>query len=91
MSNSTKTVQKPFHGGERPKKWSFDEGPCPCTNGSIKNKPDITTTSAKTNSATSAVSVHPSKKLREADKMSNEDADEDGLDKVMTFDVTGQG
>ena len=80
MSNSTKNVQKPFHSGEKPKKWSFDEGPCPCTNGSLKNKPDIITTSAKPNSAISAVNVYPSEKLKEADKTSNEDADEDGYD-----------
>ena len=80
ISNSTKTASKSLINGSNTKKWPFDQGPCPCTNGSIKNKPDIITTSAITNSATSAVNVYPSKKLREADKMSNEDADEDGYD-----------
>ena len=80
ISNSTKAASKSFLNGEKTKKWSFDEGPCPCTNGSLKNKPDIITTSAKTNSATSAVSAYTSEKIKETDKKTNNDGDEDGYD-----------
>ena len=80
ISNSRKTNSKSVINGESTKKWSFDQGPCPCTNGSIKNKPDIITTSAIHNSATSAVNVCPSEKIKEANKMTNCDSDEDGYD-----------
>ena len=80
ISNSTKTASKSLINGSNTKKWSFDQGPCPCTNGSIKNKPDIITTSAITNSATSAVSLCPSEKIKEANTTTNDDADEDGYD-----------
>ena len=91
LSNSTKTVHNTVLNGENNKKWSFDEGPCPCTNGSIKNKPDIITTSAKTNTATSAVDVCPSEEIRESSKMTNVD-DEDGYDgegdRLLIADLT---
>ena len=80
ISNSRRTASKSLTNGENTKKWSFDQGPCPCTNGSIKNKPDITTTSAINHFALSAVSVCPSEKIKEAYKTTDDDADEDGYD-----------
>ena len=58
ISHTTEPAQPSSCEEPKTKKWSFDEGPCPCTNGSMKGK--INNKSSK-NESTAAVDVYASK------------------------------
>ena len=68
VSHTTKLAKPLACSDQRTKKWSFDEGPCPCTNGNMKGK--SFTKSQKTSSITE-VDVYPSQ--LDCEKSNNDD------------------
>ena len=76
ISHTTNLAQSPLCTDQRTKIWSFDEGPCPCTNGNMKGK--ALTKSPKTDSTTAADVYPPQLDCEKSNKDDDNGCDGEG-------------